>query len=175
MPASPDTPRDEIRPTLAASAAVFRGPLVLLARRGHEPAAGLWSLPGGRVEPGETLADAARRELREEVGVEAELAGVAATREIIRRDDTGRLTAHFVVVAHAAHWRAGEPQVSAEAAEVGWFRPAEIARLHGTDGLAEVVAAAARVLGIEEPVAAAPGLAEPITHHAPPPAAATQA
>ncbi|WP_454916133.1 NUDIX hydrolase [Xanthobacter sediminis] len=146
MTETPDAAAPALRPILAASVAVFRGPLVLLARRGEGPGAGLWSLPGGRVEAGETLADAARRELREEVGVEAELVAVAATREIIRRDGDGRLTAHFVVVAHGARWRSGEPHVSAEAVEVGWFRPAEVARLSGTEGLAEVVAAAARLL-----------------------------
>ncbi len=152
MSTSPNPVPIEIRPTLAASAAVFRGPLMLLARRAGPPgtpAAGLWSLPGGRVEPGETLEEAARRELREEVGVEAEMAGVAATREIIRHDGENRLIAHFVVVAHAARWRAGEPHPSAEATEVGWFRPAEIARLPATEGLAEVVAAAARLLAVE--------------------------
>lgn len=146
MTATPDAAAPTVRPTLAASAAVFRGPLVLLARRGEGPGAGLWSLPGGRVEPGETLAETARRELREEVGVEADLLAVAATREVIRRDADGRLTAHFVVVAHAARWRSGEPQVSAEAAEVGWFRPAEIARLDTTEGLADVVADASRLV-----------------------------
>lgn len=146
MTASPDIDSAQPRPTLAASAAVFRGPLVLLARRGPGPASGLWSLPGGHVEPGETLAEAARRELKEEVGVEAEMIAVAATREVIRHDAEGRLLAHFVVIAHAARWRAGEPRPSVEAAEVGWFRPAEIAGLATTDGLAEVVAAAARIL-----------------------------
>ncbi|MFG1478866.1 NUDIX hydrolase [Xanthobacter sp. V4C-4] len=138
-----------VRPTLAASAAVFRGPLVLLARRGAGPASGLWSLPGGHVEPGESLADAARREVREEVGVEAQVIAVAGTREIIRHDAEGRLLAHYVVVAHAARWRAGEPTPGAEAAEVGWFRPAEVASLAATDGLAGIVAAAAHILGAE--------------------------
>ncbi|MDQ0506989.1 NUDIX hydrolase [Xanthobacter agilis] len=150
MSAPSATAPDVIRPILAASAAVFRGPLVLLARRGTAPGtpgAGLWSLPGGRVEPGETLADAARREVREEVGVDADLVAVAAARDIIRRDVEGRLTAHFVVIAYAARWRSGEPRTSDEAPEVGWFHPADVARLAGTQGLAEVVAAAAKILG----------------------------
>jgi len=137
---------DEVRPILAASAAVFRGPLVLLARRARGPAAGLWSLPGGKVEPGETLESAAVRELGEEVGVAADMVAVVGTREVIRHDAEGRLIAHFVVVAHAARWRSGEPQAGPEAAEVGWFRPVEVARLEATEGLSDVVEAAARLL-----------------------------
>ncbi|BAF86396.1 MULTISPECIES: NUDIX hydrolase [Azorhizobium] len=136
---------DPVRPTLAASAAVFRDGRVLLARRGKAPGAGLWSLPGGRVEPGERLAEAAAREVMEEVAVEAEILAVAAARDIIVRDGE-RLLAHFVVVAHAARWRAGEPTIGEEAIEVGWFAPDEVAALPGTDGLAEVVAAAARLM-----------------------------
>ncbi|MFS8039032.1 NUDIX hydrolase [Xanthobacter sp. AM11] len=138
--------RPPVRPTLAASAAVFRGPLVLLARRAANPGAGLWSLPGGRVEPGETLAEAAAREVMEEVGVDAQIIGLAGTKDIILRDTEGHLAAHFVVVAHAARWRAGEPAPGAEAAEVGWFRPHEVAALATTEGLAEVVAQAARLV-----------------------------
>ncbi len=138
----------EVRPVLAASVAVFRGPLVLLARRGAGPAAGLWSLPGGRVEPGESLAAAALRELAEEVGVSAEMIGFAGVREVIRYDDDGRLAGHFVVVAHAARWRSGEPQTGPEATEVGWFRPAEVEGLDTTDGLAAIVAAAAHLAGV---------------------------
>ncbi|GLI23276.1 MULTISPECIES: NUDIX hydrolase [Xanthobacter] len=140
-------PRVEVRPTLAASAAVFRGPLVLLARRAANPGAGLWSLPGGRVEPGETVAEAAMRELMEEVGVEAEIVGLAAARDIIVRNREGELKAHFVVLAHAARWRGGEPMPGEEAAEVGWFRPNEVAGLTTTEGLAEVVAKAALLMG----------------------------
>ncbi|QRG06435.1 NUDIX hydrolase [Xanthobacter dioxanivorans] len=139
-------PRPPVRPTLAASAAVFRGPLVLLARRAANPGAGLWSLPGGRVEPGETLAEAAAREVMEEVGVEAEIVGLAAARDIIIRDPEGDLSAHFVVIAHAARWRAGEPAPGPEAAEVGWFRPNEVAGLATTLGLADVVEQAARLV-----------------------------
>ncbi|MGU3494668.1 NUDIX hydrolase [Xanthobacteraceae bacterium A53D] len=141
----------DVRPTLAASAAVFRDGQVLLARRGMAPGKGLWSLPGGRVEPGETLAEAAAREVQEEVQVEAEILGLAAARDIIVRGAEGALTAHFVVVAHYARWRAGEPQPGEEALEVGWFAPEAVADLPGTDGLAEVVAAAARLMGAPAP------------------------
>ncbi len=135
-----------VRPTLAASAAVFRGPLVLLARRGRGPGLGLWSLPGGRVEPGETVAEAAAREVQEEVGVAADIIGLAAARDIIVRDTSGTLTAHFVVLAHAARWRGGEPMPGEEALEVGWFLPEAVSGLSATEGLADVVAAAARLL-----------------------------
>lgn len=137
---------DPVRPTLAASAAVFRGPLVLLARRGKGPGVGLWSLPGGRVEPGETVAAAAAREVMEEVGVTAQIVGLAAARDIIVHDAEGMLTAHFVVLAHAACWQAGEPMPGEEALEVGWFMPDALAGLSTTEGLSDVVAAAARLL-----------------------------
>lgn len=137
---------DPVRPTLAASAAVFRGPLVLLARRGKGPGVGLWSLPGGRVEPGETVAAAAAREVREEVGVVAQIVALAAARDIIVHDADGVLTAHFVVLAHAARWQEGEPMPGEEALEVGWFMPDAMAGLATTEGLADVVGAAARLL-----------------------------
>ncbi len=135
-----------VRPTLAASAAVFRGERVLLAKRGFAPGLGLWSLPGGRVEPGETLAEAAAREVREEVNVEADIIAVAAALDFIGHDADGTLASHFVVIAHAALWREGEPQPGPEATEIGWFLPQEVAGLATTRGLADVVRAAARLL-----------------------------
>ena len=142
------TMSDAVRPTLAASAAVFRDGRVLLARRGAHPGAGLWSLPGGRVEPGETLAEAARREVWEEVQVEADIVALATALDVIIRDRDGVLKAHFVVAAHAALWRSGEPQTGPEAAEVGWFAPADVAALATTNGLAPVVEEAARLLAL---------------------------
>ncbi|OYX88113.1 MAG: NUDIX hydrolase [Rhizobiales bacterium 17-65-6] len=143
-----------VRPTLAASAAVFRDGEVLLARRGFAPGLGLWSLPGGRVEPGETLAEAALREVMEEVGVRAEIVGVAAALDFISRDDAGALASHFVVIAHAALWREGVPEVGPEALEVGWFAPEAVAGLATTRGLADVVRRAAAMVSVPESIAA---------------------
>lgn len=134
-----------VRPILAASAAVFRNGKVLLAQRGAALGHGLWSLPGGRVEPGEALADAAARELMEEVGVSGEIIGVAGALDIINRDAAGTLTAHFVVVCHAALWRAGEPATGPEAAAVGWFAP-DALPAPVTPGLPGMIAAAAALV-----------------------------
>ncbi|WP_371348479.1 NUDIX hydrolase [Ancylobacter sp. IITR112] len=132
---------DTIRPVLAASTAVFRDGHVLLARRGQAPARGLWTLPGGRVEPGETLAQAAAREVMEEVGVACHILGVAGALDIIQRDAAGELRAHFVVVSHAARWVEGEAAIGPEAAEVGWFLPAALPT-ETTEGLAGIIEAA---------------------------------
>lgn len=142
--------RAVVRPVLAVSTAVFRNGKVLLAQRGARLGHGLWTLPGGRVEPGEALADAAAREVREEVGVDCAILGVAGALDIIHRDAGGALTAHFVVVCHAGLWRAGEAAIGPEAKDVGWFDPDTLAQgavtLPMTEGLAGMVAAAWRLL-----------------------------
>ena len=135
------------RPFLAASVAVVRDGRALVARRTRPPAAALYSLPGGLVEPGETLSQAALRELREETGVEAEDLGLLGPVEVIDRDADGRVRHHFVVMAHAARWRAGEPRALAEADAVAWVDGDEVERLPTTDGLPALVRAALRRAG----------------------------
>lgn len=134
------------RPVLAVSAAVFRGSRVLVAQRARGPGKGLWSLPGGSVEWGESLAEAAAREVREETGVEAEILGLAGQREVRMRDAAGAVERHFVILSFAARWRAGEGKAGPEAAQVLWIEPDELPTLQTTEGLAEIVAAARRLL-----------------------------
>ena len=127
---------------LAASVAVLRGDRVLLAARAKPPLDRIWSLPGGLVEPGETLAEAALRELGEETGVEAELIGLIRPIEYIDRDDEGRVRHHFVICAHAARWRSGEGETSAEALAIRWARQDQIADEPTTPGLIPILEAA---------------------------------
>ncbi len=123
------------RPILAASVAVFRDGRALVAARAKPPLRGLFSLPGGLVEAGETLAEAALRELREEVGVEAAMVGFVDHVEVIERDADERVRLHFVICAHAARWVSGEPTTGDEALEVRWVSPDEIPGLPTTPGL----------------------------------------
>ena len=130
------------RPMLAASVAVMRGDRVLLAARAKPPLDRIWSLPGGLVEPGETLAEAALRELREETGVEAELLGLIRPIEYIDRDEDGRVRHHFVICAHVARWLAGEGEIGEEALGIRWALESEIADEPTTPGLIPILESA---------------------------------
>jgi ADP-ribose pyrophosphatase YjhB (NUDIX family) len=130
------------RPFLAASVCVVRGDKVLLAARARPPLEGVFTLPGGLVEPGETLAETAIRELHEEVGVEAEIIGFVGPVEVIEPDEAGRTKHHFVICAHAARWISGEGTIGDEALEVRWLRPDELGSVRTTAGLGRIVAGA---------------------------------
>ena len=123
------------RPILAASLAVFRDGKVLIASRTAPPAQALFSLPGGVVEIGETLQDAALREVMEEVGVAAEIVGFADHAEVIQRDSDGRIKRHFVITCFAGRWISGEGHTSAEAGAVLWVDPDAMGSIPTTKGL----------------------------------------
>lgn len=131
------------RPEVGVSTAVFRDGRVLLAQRAVGSLAGLWSLPGGRVEFGEKLREAALRELEEEVGVTAEIVDFAGIVEVMPREGP---QFHFLVVAFAARWVSGEPQTGPEASAVVWADPATLNDLPVTDDLHRIVAEAAALV-----------------------------
>jgi ADP-ribose pyrophosphatase YjhB (NUDIX family) len=131
------------RPFLAVSAAIFRDGRVLIVRRARPPAHGLYTLPGGGVELGETLEEAVIREVREETALDVEPVALAGYRQAIVRDGDGRVERHFVILPFAARWRGGEVSLNEELAEWHWLKPAELEGLKTTDGLAQVIATAA--------------------------------
>jgi 8-oxo-dGTP diphosphatase len=144
----PDARAYPTRPYLAVSAAVVRDGRVLLVRRARPPANGLFSLPGGVVESGETLIEAVAREVREETAIAIEPVALAGFRETIVRDAESRVERHFVILSFAARWTAGEPVLNEELSEARWVRAAELAALPTTPGLADIVAAAFERLAV---------------------------
>lgn len=135
------------RPILAASAAVFKPDgAVLLGARRLGPYAGVFSLPGGLVETGETLEEAALREVEEETGVRGEIIAFNGWREVINREEDGRVKRHFVIASFAARWVSGTGAPGEELGEVIWADEARLAGLKLTAGLAELLANARAIL-----------------------------
>lgn len=130
------------RPYLAVSAAIFRDGRVLVVRRARPPAHGLYTLPGGVVEIGESLEQAVIREVREETGLIVEPVALAGYRQVIARDAGGQIERHFVILPFAARLISGKIKLNEELAEAYWLEPSELAGLKTTDGLAEIVGAA---------------------------------
>ena len=135
------------RPYLAVSAAIIRDGKVLIVRRARPPAYGVFTLPGGGVEAGETLREAVIREVKEETSLDVEPVGLAGFREVIGRDRDGNVERHFVILPFAARWVAGEVALNDELAEARWLAPAELEGLTTTEGLADVVRAALALAG----------------------------
>jgi ADP-ribose pyrophosphatase YjhB (NUDIX family) len=133
-------------PRCAASAAIFRDGEVLLIERGKGALKGLWSLPGGHIEPGETAYSAALRELREETGVEAEIAGLLDLHEVILRRPDGGLVAHYVIAVHFGRWRSGEPVAGGDAAGARFVALGDVDRYPLTDGAAALIGRASAAL-----------------------------
>jgi ADP-ribose pyrophosphatase YjhB (NUDIX family) len=142
MNSTPDARAYPDRPYLAVSAAIIRDGRVLVTQRARGPALGVWTMPGGVVESGETLTEALVREIDEETGMAIEPIALAGHREVLVRDEQDRVSRHFVILCFAARWLAGEPRLNEELSDARWLRQEELAGLKTTDGLAEIVAAA---------------------------------
>jgi 8-oxo-dGTP diphosphatase len=108
------------RPIVGIGIVVIKGDTVLLVRRGKPPNIGSWTLPGGAQELGETVEDAARRELLEETGIEVGKLHFTATVDNIRRDETGRVRFHYTIIDFAARWVSGEPVADTDVTEAVW-------------------------------------------------------
>lgn len=121
-------------PLLGVSAVVVDGDDLLLVQRGKAPYQGLWALPGGGVEAGETLAEAVTRELAEETGLEGACGELLAAREDI--SDEG----HFVVLVHRVHlMERGAPVAGDDAQEARWVPLGDVAEQVLVPGLAELL------------------------------------
>lgn len=110
-------------------AIVIRGDKVLLVKRGNPPAKGLWAIPGGCVKLGETLQEAAEREIKEETGVIIRATKPVYTFDVIHRDDQGRIRFHYVIVDLLADYVSGKPNPRSDACEARWVTSQELEEL----------------------------------------------
>ena len=129
-------------PRLGASACVWKDGKVLLVQRAKLPL-GLWSLPGGHVELGETALAAAERELLEESGVTADLTMFVGLSEIIRE----KPLFHYAIACYGGMWRSGEAHAASDALEARWMAPAELDSLDFAPNVREAIARAWTLLG----------------------------
>ena len=139
---APDPRTYPDRPFLAVSAAIIRDGRVLVVQRARGPALGIWTMPGGVVEAGETLTEALKREIEEETTLTIEPVTLAGHREMVARDSDQRVARHFVILCFASRWIAGEPKLNEELSDFRWLKLEDLAGLKTTDGLAEIVATA---------------------------------
>jgi 8-oxo-dGTP diphosphatase len=142
MPETAAHSRDyPLHPLPAVIAMVARDGRVLLVRRGKGMADDPWGFPGGLVELGETIAEAAARELAEETGIRAEAGPVAEVIDIIVRDDDGRVRNHYILNAVPCRWLAGEAKAASDAIAAGWFSLDDITAMSCHPNLPRLAAA----------------------------------
>ena len=127
------------RPIVGVGGVVFIESRVLLIKRRFEPLAGRWSLPGGALEVGETLAEGLAREMKEETGLDVDVGPVVDVFDRITRDDEGRARFHYVLVDYLCSVCAGTPVAGSDVAEVALVKTGDLSRYELTPKTIEVI------------------------------------
>src|SRR5579863_3038824 len=127
------------QPLVGVGAIIIEGDRVLLIKRGHPPLLGEWSIPGGVLEVGETLREAAVREALEETGLEVETSDLLGVYDRVLRDADERTLYHYVLIDFLCIRIAGEAKPSGDAQDVGWFTYEEAVGLHLADDTLDVI------------------------------------
>ncbi len=127
------------QPLVGVGAIIIEVGRVVLVKRGHAPLAGEWSIPGGVLEVGETLREAAVREAFEETGLTIEPGDLLGVFDRVLRDDVGRTQYHYVLIDFLCRRIAGDPHAAGDAAEARWFTREDAGKLPLAKDTAEVI------------------------------------
>ncbi|PKN34185.1 MAG: NUDIX hydrolase [Deltaproteobacteria bacterium HGW-Deltaproteobacteria-19] len=114
------------RPRVGVGAIVIRKGRVLLVQRGIEPSRGLWAIPGGSLELGETIQEGAEREILEETGIVIRAGDPVHTFDFFERDQAGRIRFHYVIVDVTAEYVSGDVRADDDAADARWLSPKDL-------------------------------------------------
>jgi 8-oxo-dGTP diphosphatase len=157
-PEHPNSPSNGLRespeliawPRAAASAAIFRDRRILIAERGSGPRKGYWSLPGGKIEPGETAMAAAVREIHEETSLDVTISGLLDVHNVIGVGGDGLLTHHYIICVYYGMCGPGEPRAATDISDARFVTLEDLPRYQLTDGALPIIREAHRRLGLAD-------------------------
>lgn len=126
----PSRARYPSHPQVAVGAVVIHNNRALLVKRHNSPSKGMWAIPGGSVELGETLQEAAEREIKEETGLIIKAKNPVLTFDVVERDKNGRILFHYVIVDLMADYVRGKPHPADDAEDARWFSETDLAEIN---------------------------------------------
>ena len=138
-------------PFVGVGVVVWKNDEFLLIRRGKEPMKGAWSIPGGRQNLGETIKEAAIREIREETGLDIDIIGLIDVIDSIREDDNGVVAWHATLIDYAARHISGEAVAGDDALSVGWFTLEDLQELGLWSETVRIIRKSAQIAGTVTP------------------------
>ncbi len=116
-------------PQIGVGAIVIKNNKILLVKRKNPPAKGLWAIPGGRLEFGESLKEACRREVLEETGIQIKVGELFYSFEVIERNSNNEIVFHYVILDFSAEYISGNAMAGDDALDVGWFSPVQLNKI----------------------------------------------
>lgn len=137
-------------PILSAGAIIFREDSVLLVQRGHEPAKGLWSIPGGVIKVGETIYEGLTREILEETGIKVSLKELVEIVERIFRDGNGKVTYHYIILDYLAEYSEGFVKHASDADDAKFVPCDQLSSYQLTEGLENIIKKANRIRRLKD-------------------------
>ncbi len=137
------------RPIASMAACVFKDDKILIIQRANPPSQGMWSLPGGMIELGETIQETTKREVAEECGIEIEVGDVFHAANLIVPDEKGDIKYHYVITYLIAYYKNGEAKPGSDAMDIKWVTIEELTKFDINPVARENIIKAFRITGVK--------------------------